>query len=68
MIKINNQNKIIASRFFENQPYKSYCHLSEKVSKGRLLGPDKLKNHTNEEKGKDRKKKEQGGRKEEKFL
>ena len=34
------------------------------MSKGRLLGPDKLKNHTNEEKGKDRKKKEQGGRKE----
>ena len=37
----------------------------EKVSKGRFLGPDKVQNHTNGGKGKE-KKKEAGGRKEEK--
>ena len=42
--------------------------MSEKASKGRLLGPDKLQTHTNEEKGKDQKKKGWGARKEEKFL
>ena len=36
-----------------------------KASKGRFLGPDKLQNHTNEGKGKE-KKKEAGERKEEK--
>ena len=35
------------------------------VSKDRLFGPAKLQNHTDEGKGKE-KKKEQGGRKEEK--
>ena len=39
--------------------------LSEKASKGSFLGPYKLKNHTNEGKGKE-KKQERGGRKEEK--
>ena len=37
----------------------------EKASKGRFFGPDKLQNHSNEGKGKE-KKKERGGRKEEK--
>jgi len=40
-------------------------HLSEKASKGRFFGPDKLQNHTNEGKGKE-KNKEQGERNEEK--
>ena len=52
----------ISSRFFENQPNEICSHLSEKASKGRLLGPDKLQNHS---KGKE-KEKERGGRKEEK--
>ena len=50
-------------------------HLSEKASKGRFLKPEKLQNHTNEEKGKEKpkepgegkeKKKERGEGKEEK--
>ena len=41
--------------------------MSEKASKGRFLGPDKLQTHTNEEKGKDQKKKGSGARKEKKF-
>ena len=41
-------------------------HLSEKALKGEFLGPDKLRTHTNEGKGKDKRKKERGGRKEEK--
>ena len=55
----------ISSRFFENQPNEICSHLSEKASKGRLFGPDKLQNNTNEGKGKE-KKKERGGIKEEK--
>ena len=51
--------------FFENQPNEICSHLSEKASKGRLFGPDKLKTHTNDGKEQE-KKKEQGGRKEEK--
>ena len=39
--------------------------MSEKASKGRFLGPEKHQNHTNEGKGKE-KKKERGGRKEKK--
>ena len=38
--------------------------MSEKAQKGRFLGPNKLQNHTNKERGK-AKKKERGGRKEE---
>ena len=53
----------ISSRFFENQPNEICSHLSEKASKGRLLGPDKFQNHTKKGKGKE-KKKERGGRKE----
>ena len=55
----------MCSRFFENQPNQICSHLSEKASKGRFLKPDKLQNHTNEDKGKE-KKKEPGERKEEK--
>ena len=36
----------ISSRFFENQPNEICSHLSEKASKGRLLGPDKLQNYS----------------------
>ena len=39
--------------------------LSEKALNGSFFGPDKIKNHTNEGKGKE-KKQERGGRKEEK--
>ena len=52
-------------KFFENQPNKICSYLSEKMSKGRFLKPEKLQNHTNEEKGKE-KKKERGEGKEEK--
>ena len=47
---------IISSRFFENQPNEICRLLSEKASKGRFLGPYKLQNHTNEGKGKEKKK------------
>ena len=36
----------ISSQFFENQPNEICSHLSEMASKGRLLGPDKLQNHS----------------------
>ena len=52
-------HKKISFRFFENQLNEVYRHLSEKASKGRFLGPDKLQNHSNEGKGK-KKKKERG--------
>ena len=52
-------------RCFENQPNEIWSHLSEKVSIGWCFGADKLQNHINEAKGKE-KKKERGGRKEEK--
>ena len=37
-----------SSRFFENQPREICRHSSEKASKGRFFGPDKLQNHTNQ--------------------
>lgn len=43
-------------RFFENQPNKICRHLSEKALKGGFLGPDKLRTHTNEGKGEEKKK------------
>ena len=46
----------ISSRFFENQPNEICSHLSEKASKGRFLKPEKLQNHSNEGKGKEKKK------------
>ena len=52
--------------FLKTNRTKSACsHSIEKSSKGRFFNPDKLQNHTNEGKGKG-KKKEPGGRKEEK--
>ena len=53
------------SRFFENQPNEICSHLSEKASKDTFLRLEKLHNHSNEEKGKE-KKKERGEGKEEK--
>ena len=47
------------------QPNEICSHLSEKASKGTLLKPEKLQNHSNERKGKE-KKKERGEGKEEK--
>ena len=52
------------SRFFENQPNEIWSHLSEKASKDTFLRPEKLQNHINEGKGKE-KKKERGEGKEE---
>ena len=59
----------MSSRFFENQPNEICSHLSEKASKSRFLKPEKLQNHSNEEKrkeitkergeGKEKKKKKQ---------
>ena len=46
----------MSSRFFENQPNEICSHLSEKASKGRFFGLDKLQNHPNEEKRKEKKK------------
>ena len=37
--------------------------MSEKASKGRFLKPEKLQNHSNEEKGKDKKKERGEGKK-----
>ena len=47
-IKKNIKTFRISSRIFENQPNEICRHLSEKASKGRFLGPEKLQNHTNE--------------------
>ena len=55
----------ISSRFFENQLNEICSHMLEKASKGRFFRPDKLQNHSNEGKGKE-KKKERGEGKEEK--
>ena len=55
----------ISSRFFENQPNEICSHFSEKASKGMFLKPEKLQNHINEGKGKE-KKKERGEGNEEK--
>ena len=45
-----------SSRFFENQPNEICSHLSEKVSQGMFLKPEKLHNHSNEGKEKEKKK------------
>ena len=55
----------ISSPCFENETTEICSHLSEKGPSGRFFAPDKLKNHTNERKGNE-KKKEPGGRKEDK--
>ena len=54
----------ISSRFFENQPNEICSHLSEKASKGMFLNkPEKLQNHSNERKGKEKKKERGEGKK-----
>ena len=55
----------MSSALFENQPNEICSHLIEKASKGRLVKPEKLQNHSDEGKGKE-KKKERGEGKEEK--
>ena len=55
----------MSSQFFETQPNEICSHLSDKESKGSFLIPNKLQNHSNKGKGKE-KKKEQGVGKEEK--
>ena len=57
------RNRNICNLFFENQPNEICSHLSEKVSKCRFLKPEKLQIHSNEGKGKE-KKKERGEGKE----
>ena len=51
--------------FFWKPPFEICSHLSEKASKGSFRNPEKLQNHSNERKGKD-KTKERGEGKEEK--
>ena len=46
----------ISSRLFENQRNEICSHLSEKASKGMFPKPEKLQNHSNEGKGKEKKK------------
>ena len=55
----------ISSQFLETQCNEICSHLSDKASKGSFLTLDKLPDHSNEGKGKE-KKKEQGVGKEEK--
>ena len=55
----------ISSQFLETQRNEICSHLSDKASKASFLMLDKLPNHSNEGKGKE-KKKEQGVGKEEK--
>ena len=43
--------------YLENQPNEICSHLTEKASKGRFLKPEKLQNHSNEGKGKEKEKK-----------
>ena len=53
---VNLIQQYISRRFFENQPNKICSPLSEKASKGRFREPEKLQNHINEGKGKEKKK------------
>ena len=53
---VNLIQQYISRRFFENQPYKICSPLSEKASKGGFREPEKLQNHINEGKGKEKKK------------
>ena len=52
----------ISSRFFEIQPNEISSEVSEKASKGRFLydNPEKLQTHSNEEIGKEKKKRGEG--------
>ena len=49
----------MSRRFFDNQPNEICSHLSEKALEGTFLKPEKLPNHSNEGKGR-QKKKERG--------
>jgi len=53
---------------FENQPKEICSHLSKKAPKSRFLKPEKFQNHSNEGKGKEKKRKceEKEGRRSEK--
>ena len=55
---------MVSSRFFESEPNEIYSHVSEKGQK-QVFCAKNIKNHNIEGKGKE-KKKERGGRKEEK--
>ena len=46
----------MSSRFFDNQPNEICSHLSEKASEGTFLKPERLPNHSNEGKGREKKK------------
>ena len=52
----------ISSGFFENQPNEICSYSSEKASKSRFLKPEKLQNHRNERKGKEKRKSEEDER------
>ena len=58
----------ISNRFFENQPNKICSHLSEKASKGRFLNPEKLQNHKNEGKRKEKRNSEEQGEEKKKTM
>ena len=62
--KRDQKNSFVSSRFLKTNLTKICSSLTEKASKGRFFGADKLQNHTNEVKGKE-KKKERGAKKEE---
>ena len=47
-IKARRNWSYISSRFFENQPNEVCSRLSKKASKGTFLEPEKLQNHSNE--------------------
>ena len=64
-LKLGQKQWYTSNQLFENQCNKICSYLSEKASKGTFLKHEKLQNHSNEERGKD-KKKEQGEGKEEK--
>ena len=58
--KRDQNNSFISSRFLKINLTKICSHLREEASKGRFFGPDKLQNHTNEQKGKEKKKERVG--------
>ena len=46
----------MSRRFFDNQPNEICSHLSEKALEGTFLKPEKFPNHSNEGKGRQKKK------------
>ena len=61
--KRDQKNSFISSRFLKINLTKICSHLREEASKGRFFGPDKLQNHTNEQKRKEKKKERVGAEK-----